>query len=316
MAKLKEKVVIGIKIEATQGTAVPVTATDFLLAEDVSIAPSLQLLQRNSKRNSLDQLAHVVGKRHFEVSFKTEVKGSGTAGTAYAPLDALMQACGFSSTTVAVTSVTYAPISSPPSSNFYGPGKSVSIEVYLDGIKHVAAGCVGDVSIQIEAGGIAYYHFTLKGLYAQPTDTTAGTQTYNATLPAIVESASFSALSFAAIISKLEISAGNTISERPSASAAGGLLGFSITDRNPKGSFDPEAETIATHDFYNKLIAGTQGIVTVTIGATAGNITTISCPKAQYAGLKSGNRNGFLTFEIPLVLAQSTGDDWVSIALT
>lgn len=312
--KLVRKTVIGVKIETTQGTAATVGATDFMLAEDVQITPSVEMLERNYYRDSLDTIASVAGKRLYDISFKTELKGSGTAGTAYAPLGALIQACGFLETDGA-SDVTYAPTSAAVT-NFFGPGKSVTIEIYKDGIKHVAAGCLGNMKIAAEVNKYAYCEFSMKGVYAAPTDATAGTQTYLAQKPAVVVGATLSLAGLSAVASKLEIDCGNDVIERPDLSAATGLKGFMISGRKPVGSCDPEMETIAAHPFWANLLAGTEASTSIVIGATAGNIVTITLPKTQYTAAPYGDRNGILTFDLGLQFNRSTADDWCSIVFT
>ncbi|TAK57875.1 MAG: hypothetical protein EPO24_09410 [Bacteroidetes bacterium] len=318
MPKLKEKTVLAIATETTQGTAVDAsaTATNFLLAEDIKVKISADKNMRNAKRATLDQLAHVIGKRWIEITFKTEVKASGTAGTPYAPLGAALQACGFTETPTASTNVIYAPTSVAASANFYGPGKSCTIHTFYDSIKLVIAGCVGNMKLSGEGGKICYYEFTFRGLYAAPADASPGTQTPIAALPPVLQSATFTVHSFAAIISKFEIDCANVIAERPSINSAGSILGFMLTGRNPVGSIDPEMETLSTHDFVARMIAGTEGAMSLAIGATAGNITTLTLPKSQYVEADPGDRDGILTFQVPLKFNQSSGDDWLTITQT
>src|SRR5689334_5736611 len=97
--KLTKIQAVGIKQETVQGTAVvPSSATDYIITDNVDLNVNPEILTRDFRRASLDNLSHVVGKRWVTVKFKTEFKASGTAGTVYAPLDAAIQACGFTST--------------------------------------------------------------------------------------------------------------------------------------------------------------------------------------------------------------------------
>jgi hypothetical protein len=314
--KLTRKTVIGVKTETTQGTPASLAATDFFLAEDVNIKPSVEMLDRNFYRTSLDSIASVAGKRLYELSFKTELKGSGTAGTIYAPIDALIQACGFTSTPSAGVSVTYAPSSAAASSSFFGPGKSCTFEVYRGGIKHIMAGAIGSMKISVEVNKYAMLEFSFKGVFATPSDNDPGTTTFLAQKPAVVVAASLSLAGLAAIATKFDIDCANEVVERPDLSATTGLKGFMISGRKPSGSCDPEMETVAAHPFIANLLAGTEAQSSLVIGATAGNIVTITLPKTQYTGAGYGDRNGILTGDIPLQFNQSTGDDWMSMVMT
>jgi hypothetical protein len=316
--------VLGIKVETTQNTPATLAATDFMLAQDVSVKPVPEYLPREYRRASLDKLASLVGKIYVDVNFKMELKGSGTAGTAYAPLSNALQASGFAETIVAVTSVTYAPISAPASTSFFTIGKSCTVEYYegstttRTGLKHIVKGCVasGGPKLVLEAGKIPMVEFTFRGLYVAVTDAVAPSATYSAILPSIVQSANFSFHGFSAIISKLEIDGGGVIAERLDVSSVYGLKGFALVDRDPKGSIDPESDLVANFDFYGKMASAANDSMSVVVGATAGNIMTITTPKAQFAGLDPADRNSMRTFQLPLKFNQSTGDDWISIAFT
>jgi hypothetical protein len=316
MPKYATKIVIAVKTETTQGSAVSPAATDFLLAEDVKLKPVIEWSKRDPGRSYLGPIASLAGSRHYEITFKTELKGSGTAGTIYAPLDALIQACGFTSTATPVVSVVYAPTNSAASANYYGPGKSCTIEVYMDGVKHIMAGCVGNAKFPMEAGKICMVEFTMKGVYAAPTDTAAGTQTYLSALPPIVQSATFTMQTLAAYISKLEIDTGNEVAMRSDVNSAAGIKGFMITKKLPVGSVDPEMESVATHDFFAKLLAGTEGTVGITVGSATGNIITFSATKTQYTGLDYGDRNGLLTLATNLQFNENDSTNWITITMT
>lgn len=110
MPKNANKVVIGAKVESTQGTLVSLSATDYLLAErESTIAEVAEIIKRNPRRSSIDSLTHLIGKKSVNITIKTEIKGSGVAGTAYAPLGALLQCCGYVETASA-TGVTGVPV--------------------------------------------------------------------------------------------------------------------------------------------------------------------------------------------------------------
>jgi hypothetical protein len=314
---LTKKWVIGLKTETTQGTVVALTATDMLLAESLEgPVPEAELLERDAKRTSLDTLAHVVGKRYFTVNFKTEVKTSGSAGTAYAPLSAALQACGFTEAISAGTNVVYAPTSAAASANFYGPGKSCTIKVYKGGLEHVLQGCVGSVKITGEAGKVVYYQFSFRGTYVEPATVASPTQTYLAALPPILESAVLTLHGTVVAVNKLEIDVANELAERASVNAAAGLVGFVITGRKPAGSLSAEAELVATFNYMNRLIAGTSGSLAFTVGTVAGQKTGFSLPATQISSFKYGDEKGILTAELGLRFNQSSGDDWLTITQT
>jgi len=317
MAKVTQRTVIGIKVETTQGTAVSFSpTTDYILASDVQVDPNPDMILRDYQRATLSAMSSLVGKRWVQVSFKTPVKTSGVAGTAYAPLSAALQACGLLETVTGGTSCVYAPTSVPVSANFYGAGKSCTINVVYDGISWTIAGCMGDCKLSAEAGKPAMYEFTFKGIYAEPVDASMPGITYLSAVEPTFINGAVTVQALSAVLTKVELAFGNTLAQRDSASAAAGILGFQIVDRRATLSFDPEMETVATHNFLNKLMAGTEGSFTFQVGSTAGQITTIAGPKLQYKDTKPGDRGGLRIYQVDCLLNQSSADDEYSISQT
>lgn len=316
--------VIGIKSETTQNTAATLSSTDFFYAADVSYKPAAEFIPRNYRHMSLDRLAHVLGEVYVDITFKMPMMGSGTRGTAFAPLSAALQACKFSETVVAVTSVTYAPTSVPASSNFFSAGKSATIELYeggtltQSGIKKIIKGCVGSggPKIVLAKNAEPMYEFTLRGLYTAPTSAVVPTVSYSTTTAPRLESITFVTQTFAAIISKLEVDFSCEAGLRDDLNSPDSVKGFTITGWDPKGSFDPEVEPIATHDFYGIFKAGTIGQISAVVGTASGNITTLTFPKCQYQIPDMADRNGIRIFNLPFVINQNSGDDCATIALT
>jgi hypothetical protein len=90
-----------------------------------------------------------------------------------------------------------------------------------------------------------------------------------------------------------------------------------ITDRDPNGSFNPEAVLLATEDFWADWEDATEKSISLQIGATAGNICTITNAQAVYRELGYGDREGIKTHEIPFTAAGTVaGEDEISIAYT
>jgi hypothetical protein len=317
LSKLK---VIGAAIETTQGTAVSLSATDFIEAMDVEVEPESELIEVPRVSSSLDPFAQITGKKNYNVKFKTFLKGSGDADLGIPPLDALLQSCGLTSTASANVSVTYAPTSAAASANFYGPGKSVTVKSYegaaASGLLKVVAGAMFNPKFILEAGKPAIIEFSGKGKYTAVADAAFPSNSPVLTDPPIVQSCTFTTQTYAAIISKLEIDFGNEISPRDDVHGATGILGYHITGRKPTGSIDPELVLVATHDYYGKVAAGTTGQLQIVLGSGTGLIWTITCPKVQYGNISPGDRGGVHTLSVPLIFSRSSGDDWISIVMT
>jgi hypothetical protein len=440
--KLTAKSVIFIKTETMQGETIMPAATNALLVEDLEITPVGEQLKRNPKSSTLDKVAHQIGKKNWEIKFKTEMKGSGVAGTPYVPLVAALKAAGWDETintgveaigaavadgnnsgispnpvigivtgafsshsgivellltektitepesatfeaiftpldggdsivsTAVVTGSGFAnvafsggmselkltvndpdaggvglPISTwrvgdrwkfayssadqvncqyvladaAASANFFGPGKSATIVVYKDGLKHIAAGSMGEVKISAaKAGESAMAEFTFKGLYADPTDEAFPQQTYSQTLPPKFESAIVTLLGLANthIISKFEFDPGWTVSMREDAAAPYGVKGFFLSDRDPKGGCDPEAVPVTTDPVIKDFMDGVEAATTIVIGSVSGNIITFSMPKTQYTGAPYADRNGLVTHNLGLKYNTNAGASSIVITFS
>ncbi len=315
--------VIGIKSEVTQNTAVVPAATDFFLAEDVQVKVVQQFVPREFKHLSLDKLAHILGSVYVDVSFKMQFMASGVKATPYAPLSTAFQASKMSETIVAATSITYAPISSR-AAGFFTIGKSCTLEYYegatltQQGIKKIIKGCVasGGPKITLEVDKYPMVEFSFRGLYTAWTDSVAPAITYLAVNPPKVENLNFTAQGFAAIITKLEIDLGCVATMRKDASSPDGVKGFATLDWNPKGSFDPEGELMATESFIAKMRSGVEGQISAALGSVAGQITTITMPKTQYEVPDPAERDGMRTYQLPYKINQNAGDDCLTIVQT
>ncbi len=321
---LTKKQIIGIKTEATQGTAIALTATDYFLASNADINPVVELLPRDYAHMTLGQLQAVVGQVYVEVKFQMHIKGSGTAGTIFAPLDAVLQAAGMSSINSVGVSNTYA-FTSNITGTFFTLGKSATVEFYRDanatltGHKWILKGAVVTalkISVS-KAGQLMTADVTMRGLYTAAAGAVGpATVTYSTILPPVFQNAALTIDAFSAIASKFEIDFGIESATREDTSSPYGIKGFQVTGRKPKLVIDPEMPLVAIYDFFGKFVSGSQGALSAALGATAGNITTITAPKAQYSDIKYADRGGILTAEVTAQLNENTGDDELTIVQT
>jgi hypothetical protein len=136
------------------------------------------------------------------------------------------------------------------------------------------------------------------------------------TKPPVMLNTSFTMQSFSHKISTFSIDLGTQLALREDIGQAEGFFSALIVDRQATFSFDPEKELVATHDYYGIMVAATEDAMSFTLGADAGNITTISSPKAQYTSVKDGSRNGIACYNIDGRLNRSSGNDEIAIALT
>src|SRR5512139_1183504 len=145
------------EIESVYGTdPTPTEAANAILVSNVSINPLVaNNVPRDLVRSYMGGSEHLVGTAYVEMGFDVELAGSGTAGTnpAWFPL---VEACGFAVTnTAAVRSNAY--LETPADG-------SVTIYYFLDGVRHIAKGCRGDMTIKMGAGERPVMSFRMLGI--------------------------------------------------------------------------------------------------------------------------------------------------------
>lgn len=308
---LSNRQIVAAKIEAVEGTVETLAAADAnaQILEPAKWEPNISMFERKLMDISYSNFKQIPGTRLATISLKVENKGSGTAGTAPA-LGKLFKACGLGETIVAVTSATYAPVSALASI------PTLTIAIYQDGIRKQIRGARGNVKYSAKNGEPGMFEFSFVGVYDAVTDqsllTPSGVET---TVPVALLSALFSVAGFSAFVSTISFDMGNTLTPRPDINQASGYISTLLTGRTPKGSFDPELETVATHDWYGRWIAGTTGALTWKHTGTAGNICTFSAPVCQYIKINDGDRDGVAIAPVEFLMARSAGggNDEISI---
>jgi hypothetical protein len=309
MALTRKRLLLA-KIESTYGTDPTPVGTDAMLVSNMSIQPlQLELKDRELILGYLGNREMVVGQRLVGLSFDVEIAGSGAAGTA-PKWSALMQACGFSETIVASTSVTYAPVST----SF----KGVTLYYFADGVRHKVTGCRGTWSMSLEVGEIPKISFEFTGIYNAPTDETQPSPTFaNQANPVVVNSANTTPLKvhgYAACLESFSLSLAN---ETPFRQLAGCTQQVMITDRKPEGEVTVEAPTIATKNFFTAASGQTLDEFSWTHGTTAGNIVTFTAATCNLGSPEYEDSDGIIMLKLPFMpVPTSAGNNEFTIALT
>lgn len=309
--KLTRKQALGVKTETTQGTpVVPSTATDYILILDADVKVVTEQLERDYKRSNLDTLPSVTGKRTAEVTFKTELKSSGSVF--YPPMAALLNACGMTGS-IAASTCSFTP-KSDASANMLGPGDSCTMEVYKDGLKHIVAGALGSFKITAEAGKFAEIEFSMKGTYTAVTDATNPNPTLYTAQPPIAQLAQLSIQGYTPVDGKIEVDMGNDVQMLDDVNSANGVYGFMITGRKPVGSFDPMTPTVAVSDFFGALVGNTVGTGSFKLYNSQTGTVDVIFNSVQYTDVTYADKNGLMTFNVPLRY-NGTGNDSVIIKM-
>jgi len=311
---LTRQKVLAAKVESTKGTAETLSASDAgILVEDVewSFAPDEAV--RNPLRDNISTLTSIIGAKIATITFKAELKGSGTATTAPS-WGVFLKGCGFTET-VQSSSVLYAPETNDADTDtltiavYAGSGSNTRV--------HKLYGARGSVSFEFNANQVSYANFTFTGIYSGVTDGSQLSPTYESTLPVPWYNGNVTwnfGSSFAtAALSTLTIDFNNDVTIRENANSSTGLSYAVITGRDPGGSVEPDAVLVATHDWYSFMTAPTTGSFSFDVGSATGNKLSFSAPKFQIVSANTGDRDGVLTDAIEFKLRGNSGDDELTI---
>lgn len=308
--------VILAKIESAYGTDSSPTGADAVAVANVisaNVAENARFADRPVVRGgSIGKASPLFGGSLFGLQFDVEVKGSGTAGTApeWGPL---LRSCGFGQTIVASTSVTYAPTST------FGTNTSCTIYYWQDGVRYRITGCRGNVTFRGTVGEVMILSFSMVGnkTAGDPTDTALPTPTLDATTPPTFLGANFLTIgSYNPRFTELTIDMGNQIAPGANANSANGYGEVRISERDVRGTIDPEMTLVATQDWIDDWESGTTRAIGFSRG-TAGNIITVNIPRARYIEPGFDERDGIRTISLGFKAEESTSlNDELSIALT
>ena len=310
MPLLSRKRLILAKIEATYGTDPTPTGAEAILVRNLEITPlEAETVSRDLIRPYLGSSDQLLAQTRVTINFEFELAGSGTAGTApaYGPL---MKSCGLAETTVASTSVTYAPVSASFSSS--------TIYFNNDGILHKITGARGTFALNGEVGQIPTIAFTFTGIYNAPTDTAAATPTYsNQATPGVFKqgtTTNFQLFSYAGALQSISFDLANEIIYQE---LVGGSKQVLMTNRSPNGTVVLEAPTITAKDYFAAAISTATGNLTFQHGQTAGNIVTLTASQADLGGPTYMDQDGIQMLSIPYVaVPTSAGNNELSLAYT
>lgn len=296
------------KLETIEGTdATPTGAANTMVMSNVSITPMA------GDETSHDHIQTYMGHKgvvlvgdYVQIEGDVDLAGSGTEGVApgFGPL---LRACGFEEIITADTSVAYEPISS----GF----ESCSIYWIEDGVRHVALGARGTMTLSLVPKQIPRLRFTMMGLLGTITDQANPTTDFSAFvdgLPVNKANTTLSLHGYAAVAESLEINLGQTVSPR----FLIGEEGMKITNREATGTAVVKADTVANKNWFAVAQARTLDALQAVHGTQAGNIATIDAPAVQIGRPTRGATDGILNYSLPLMLKPDAGNDELTLTFT
>jgi hypothetical protein len=259
------------KAETTYGTSSSPAGSDAVRVNNLSLSPlMLERVERDLLYPYVGNRPGLAVQKLAQIEFDFELTGSSTAGTA--PRTGLFfRAAGYGETIVAATSVTYAPIGS----SYEG----ITIDARHGGKKHLLAGVRGNLSVELTTNQIPIGKFSGMGIYATPTDTANPSQTFgNQAAPLIVNSDNttpVSVHSFGSCMQSFTFDAGRAPRFEQRAGCSKQIR--IDTERKPTGEIQIESPLIASKDFFTIAANQSEGTITWTHGATAGNSIQFTC---------------------------------------
>jgi hypothetical protein len=296
---LTRKRVIKVKVETTKGTKV--AGDQALLVEDLEINPTADFVERSGTGLYLGHsVAGVVGSKTGECSFSAELRGNGSSGLEVG-LAILLQACGFKQA-AQVYSVHSA----------HADQKTISIDVYEDGVKKSLAGCSGNVVFEADTGGRMLCNFTFSGVWQAVVDAALPAYAPSTTAPMFLKNATFVHASQSIKLGKVSLDMACQVVKRADADAAEGVLYYMVANFLPTINLDLEADKVAGYDYYGVWGANTTAAISLALNDGTDKVT-FTIPAAQAREITDGDRDGIAIYDWTGQLNHSSGNDCITI---
>jgi hypothetical protein len=293
-----------VKVETTSGTdAVPTGSADAVKLVGIPTLTYGYLEQGNrddvqSGRLIREDRTEAAG-RFGRIEVTLEVKGSGAAGTA-PEADALLRISGRSKSVSAGVSVTYTTLDEGMETG--------TVYCYSAGKLFKLVGCIASMKLSAEAAKRGLMTFSIVGkMSSDPTEVSLPALTLSSILPPLFHTSVASIGSWASnagsdplVVKSAELDDAAITTERPSAGAADGLVGYLITDRAMKQTMNVEVPALATFDAYalSKAVGSSQPLSVWQIGVSAGNRLIIQTGRWSQEAPKMGAVGGINTMSL------------------
>lgn len=189
----------------------------------------------------------------------------------------------------------------------------LSIEIQDAEKSYRMRGARGNAKIMCKVGEPAMIDFTFSGGVETVTDSfTAFAPTFGSKTPPAFFSAGLNlgGAYSGATFTSIEFDTANVLGPRESGNSSTGILSTLITNREPKGKFDPESVTEATYAYWTKLLASTGASLSVAVGSTSKNRVTITSPAIVLDQIADEERTGISTYGVGFTCTTTgTGED-------
>jgi hypothetical protein len=310
MALFMRKTLMALKVEATEGSPETLAGTNCYLIRNATLTPLAgNTVAREFVRETFGNYGTIQLDQHVELSFEIEFSPTGTAGSAPAYADALL-CCGFEETLTPATSAVYSPVS--------GDFDSCTIEVFLDGIKHVMAGCRGNVSLNLSRGALPTLNFTFMGSYTAPSDTTPLTPDFtDFKVPLGPNSLNTPTVTLHGIDVCMESFNADMANQTVFRDLPGCDPKALLTNRQPAGTIVFEMTDVDTYAWVEAARLHTVDDLKIIHGTSAGSIITIDAPAVSFQPPSFQDSDGIMMCSMPIVFEPtSAGNDEFKLTYT
>lgn len=192
--------------------------------------------------------------------------------------------------------------------------ESVVIYFNVDGVRHIITGARGTVAMSMQVKDIPVFRFSFTGIFNAPTDTALPVPVYTGfPTPQPVTNTNttpFSLHATSAVMSELSIDLANSIAHR---TLVGGSEQVLITDRQPSGSVQIEAELVAFRNWWTIARDATLGALAITHGTVTGRRCILSSNTVQLTKPEYTELDGITMLNMGMTLVPSVGNDEINI---
>ena len=192
----------------------------------------------------------------------------------------------------------------------------LSLYLWNDGLLYKMIDAQGTFTVDATAGNFGTIEFTFTGQFQSIIDTVLPTdEVFETTLPQQIELSLFTWGSNKSLLAEQwTLDQANNVVPRPDINLSDGFSGVRISDRTPAGGFNPQAELVATEDFWGDFATGKTKVFTARAGTTVGNQVILYAPRVQVSEIGFGDRDGIRTFDMSMLFKRLSGNDeieWV-----
>lgn len=309
MSKLMTSMVVLAALQPVAGTPAVLDGTHAMLCRGAQPRPVVATNEdRNNLKPHFGHSGSVVTSRYSEVEFEVELATSGAKGVA-PKWNSLLRACAMSETITLNTSVVYAPVTSNVT-------EQVTLEVYIDGIRHRMIDAKGTVSFDIKSKAVSLLKFKFTGLYVKAEDAPMPVgvdySAFTDPLPVNFDNTQSWALhGKTGALDSMSFDLANKVAYR-------NLIGkqsVTITDRAPTGNVSLEMGTIADKDWFESVIKAELGVFAIVHGSVPGKIVEINAPKVQLTDPAYSDSDGTLMIGMKAMFKPNLGNDELIITL-